>query len=90
MEDNKTNFKSILVIYQLVYVVVMLWLLPLLSISEMMNAAITAAMTVGSALLIGTTFIKERERGNGRRCLALLSLCALVTVYVLNECGLYA
>lgn len=90
MEDKKTNFKSILVIYQLVYVVVMLWVLPLLSVSELMNAAITAAMTVGSALLIGTTFIKEREIGNGRRCLALLSLCALVTIYVLHECGLYA
>lgn len=90
MEDNKSNLKSILVIYQLVYVVVMLWVLPLLSVSEMMNAAITAAMTVGSALLIGTTFIKEREKGNGRGCLALLSLCTLVTVYVLHECGLYA
>lgn len=90
MEKKNINLKTVLIIYQIVYVAIMLVILPMLSVSELVNAAFTAFMTVASALLIGATFVKERNEGRGRQSLAFLSMCALVTVYVLYECGLYS
>lgn len=90
MKPERSNSTVVLVIYQIIYVAVMLLILPMLGVGETLNAAITAAMTVTSAILIGKTFIEERNRGNLRRSLSVLSLCALLTVYVLYECGLYS
>ncbi len=90
MKKEKTDLTVILVVYQIIYVTVMLWILPMLALNETVNAAITAAMTVTSAILIGKTFFAERRNNNVRGSLGLLSLCALVTVYVLYECGLYS
>ena len=80
----------VLVIYQIIYVTVMLWILPMLGLGETADAAVTAAMTLTSAILIGKTFFEERKKNNIRGSLGFLSLCALVTVYVLYECGLYS
>lgn len=90
MREKSSNSTIILITYQVTYVVVLLGLLPKLAIGETLNAAITAVMTVTSALLIGKTYFDEKREGNVRRSLGLLSLCALVTVYVLYECGLYS
>ena len=90
MKPEKSNSIVILVIYQIIYVAVMLAILPKLAVGETLNAAITALMTVTSAILIGRTFFEERQRNNVRGSLGFLSLCALVTVYVLYECGLYS
>ena len=89
-ENKKIGGTVLLVAYQLLYVIVLLWVLPSLAVGETLNAAVTAAMTVLSAILIGKTYFEEREKGNVRRSLGVLSLCALVTVYVLYECGLYS
>ncbi len=90
MKRERTNATVILVVYQIIYVAVMLWILPMFAIGETANAAITAAMTVTSAILIGRTFFEERKNNNVRGSLGLLSLCTLITVYVLYECGLYS
>ncbi|MBR5516802.1 MAG: hypothetical protein IKU53_02415 [Firmicutes bacterium] len=90
MKKEKSDLTVILVLYQIVYVTVMLWILPMLALNETLNAAITAVMTVTSAILIGKTYFEERKRNNVRGSLSLLSLCALVTVYVLYQCGLYS
>ena len=90
MKKEKSDLTVVLVVYQIIYVAVMLWVLPMLALGETVNAAITAAMTVTSALLIGKTYFEERKNNNVRGSLGLLSLCALVTVYVLYECGLYS
>lgn len=90
MKPERSNSTVILVVYQIIYVAVMLLILPKLGVGETLNAAITAAMTVTSAILIGRTFFEERKRNNVRGSLGLLSLCTLITVYVLYECGLYS
>ncbi len=93
-KENKMKERSDsivpLVIYQIIYVVVLLAILPMLNLSEVINAGVTAAMTVGSAVLIGRTFIVERNHGRLRSSLSLLSLCALITVYVLYQTGIYS
>ena len=90
MKPEKSNATVVLVVYQIIYVAVMLLILPKLGVGETLNAAITAAMTVTSAILIGRTFFEERKNNNVRGSLGLLSLCTLITVYVLYECGLYS
>ena len=90
MKQERSNSTVVLVVYQIIYVAVMLLILPKLGVGETLNAAITAAMTLTSAILIGRTFFEERKKNNVRGSLGLLSLCALITVYVLYECGLYS
>lgn len=90
MKPEKSNATVVLIVYQIIYVAVMLLILPKLGVGETLNAAITAAMTVTSAILIGRTFFEERKNNNVRGSLGLLSLCTLITVYVLYECGLYS
>lgn len=85
-----SNSSIILIGYQAFYVMVMLGVLPSANLGETANAAVTAVLTVASAILIGKTYFDERNVGNARRSIGLLSLCALVTVYVLFKCGLYA
>ena len=90
MKKERSDMTVVLVIYQIIYVAVMLWVLPMFGLGETAEAAITAAMTVTSAVLIGKTYFEERKKNNVRGSLGLLSLCALVTVYVLYECGFYS
>ena len=90
MKSGEKNLTVILVLYQIIYVTAMLLILPMLNLGETANAAVTAIMTVTSAILIGKTFFEERKKNNVRGSLGLLSLCALITVYVLYECGLYS
>ncbi len=90
MKPQRTDATVVLVVYQIIYVVLMLWVLPALALSETLNALFTAILTVTSAVLIGRTFFKERENNNVRGSLGLLSLCTLITVYVLYQCGIYS
>ena len=90
MKSSESNSTVILVVYQIIYVAVMLLILPMFNLGETAKAAITAIMTVTSAILMGKTYFEERKKNNVRGSLGLLSLCALITVYVLYECGLYS
>ena len=90
MKKERSDMTVVLVIYQIIYVAVMLWVLPMVGLGETAEAAVTAAMTLTSAILIGKTYFEERKKNNVRGSLGLLSLCDLVTVYVLYECGLYS
>ncbi|MDD6880196.1 MAG: hypothetical protein PUE18_01295 [Firmicutes bacterium] len=87
--DKGSNSVILLVVYEIIYVLVILKILPMLKLAEVANAAVTAAMTLASAVLIGKTFIEERNAGRGRKSLTLLSLCALITVFVLYQTGIY-
>ncbi len=89
MKEKGSDKIVILVIYQIVYVFVILAVLPFLNLPEVINAGITAAMTVASCVLIGSTFITERNEGRIRSALGTLSLCALITVWVLFQTGIY-
>ena len=87
--EKGTNTQVILVIYEIIYALIVLKILQVLALSEVVNAGVTAVMTLMSAVLIGKTFIEERNAGRGTRSLTLLSLCALITVFVLYKAGLY-